>query len=131
MGRNLILVVFLGLLAEQVVVSVLSLHSSDLECAQAHRSKGTRAMSSSGAMNHTAVLGSSLHGGMLVVRLRVPQTMRDEFPDFDVLPLKEAKKIVEALERERDRSGRGIAARAWWQGERGEVARDGLRGSGR
>ena len=36
-----------------------------------------------------------------------------------------------ALERERDRSGRGIAARAWWQGERGEVARDGLRGSGR
>ena len=60
-------------------------------------------MSSSGAMNHTAVLGSSLHGGMLVVRLRVPQTMRDEFPDFDVLPLKEAKKIVEALERERDR----------------------------
>ena len=24
-------------------------------------------------------------------------------PDFDVLPLKEAKKIVEALERERDR----------------------------
>ena len=29
--------------------------------------------------------------------------MRDEFPDFDVLPLKEAKKIVEAVERERDR----------------------------
>ena len=29
--------------------------------------------------------------------------MRDEFPDFDVLPLKEAKKIVEALERQRDR----------------------------
>ena len=102
-SRNLILVVFLGLLAEQVVVSVLSLHSSDLECAQAHRSKGTRAMSSSGAMNHTAVLGSSLHGEMLVVRLRVPQTMRDEVPDFDVVPLVEAKKIVEALERERDR----------------------------
>ena len=60
-------------------------------------------MSSSGAMNHTAVLGSFLHGEMLVVRLRVPQTMRDEFPDFDVLPLPEAKKIVEALERERDR----------------------------
>ena len=29
--------------------------------------------------------------------------MRDEFPDLDVLLLKEAKKIVEALERERDR----------------------------
>ena len=40
---------------------------------------------------------------MLVVGLRVPQTMRDEFPDFDVPPLKEAKKIVEAVERERDR----------------------------
>ena len=103
-SRNLILVVFLGHLAEQVVVSVLSLHSSDLECAQAHRSKGTRAMSSSGAMNdRTAVLGSSVHGRMLVIRMRVPQTMRHEVPDFDVVPLVEAKKIVEALERERDR----------------------------
>ncbi len=61
-------------------------------------------MSSSGAMNNrTAVLGSSLHGRMLVVRLRVPQTMRHEVPDFDVAPLVEAKKIVESLEREWDR----------------------------
>jgi len=29
--------------------------------------------------------------------------MRDEFPEFDVLPLVEARKIAEGLERERDR----------------------------